>query len=792
MAGWKRWAALGAVVVAAGSLVAVRWSSAPPRADAAVVALSPFAVPGRGADVPFTEQEAENAATNGTILAPDRHRGSLQSEASGRRAVTLDAVGEYVEFTLTEPANALSFRYSVPDGYDEASLDVVAGDDVTRVPVTSRYSWFYGEYPFTNTPGERPQHFYDEARTLLDRSYPAGAKVRLRVADDAWSPSFTIDLADFEQVSDPAAAPANALDVVADFGADPTGSTDATAKIQAAVDAGRAGRRPVFVPKGRFLLYGHITADEVTVQGAGPWYSVLGGRDPVDRRRAAGLVGDHGLTVKDLAIIGDVTERDNAAPVSAFEGRLAESTLTNVWLQHTKAGVWVNGPTKNFVLRDSRILDQTADGVNFHRGVTGSRVENTFVRNTGDDGLAMWSDGVANRGNSFVRNTVVAPVLANNIAVYGGSDMTISDNVVADTVTNGGGLHVANRFDGVGGKTAVSGTFTLARNTLIRAGNADSTWTFGIGALWFDGLNAPLTGAALTVTATDIVDSSYAALQTVEGAVSGLSLTDVAIIGTGTYALQLQATGSAVFRNVTATGIAQPAPIYRCPATAFPITDAGGNSGWQTGTPACGAWPPPQWREGFSAPPRAAATPGATSAPATPSAPGGAAQASGPSAPARPSATKSAKPIKNAARLDKTTDYARGRKVTESGHADVYPGANVTDGDVTTYWESVNNRFPGTVTIDLGQARTLGRFVLRLPPQAEWNSRTQTLSLLGSTDGRSFGTLKAASKYTFTAKTGNRVTITANPRTARYLRVSISANSGWPAGQLSEVEAYGG
>ncbi|MEU4716425.1 hypothetical protein AB0F73_22625 [Micromonospora purpureochromogenes] len=97
----------------------------------------------------------------------------MPSEASGREAVTLDAVGEYVEFTLTAPANAVTFRYSLPDSAAgtgrDASLDLRANGSLVRaVPVTSRYGWFYGGYPFNNNPGDtNPHHFYDETRTMF-------------------------------------------------------------------------------------------------------------------------------------------------------------------------------------------------------------------------------------------------------------------------------------------------------------------------------------------------------------------------------------------------------------------------------------------------------------------------------------------------------------------------------------------------------------------------------------------------------------------------------------------------
>src|SRR6478609_5251895 len=287
-------------------------------ATAAPLSLSPVGVPGRGATVPFVEQEAEDAATNGTLIGPNRLYGSLPSEASGRQAVTLDAVGEYVEFTLTAPANAMSFRYSLPDNAAgtgrDASIDVrVNGASPKAVPVTSKYGWYYGGYPFNNNPGDtNPHHFYDEARTMFGSTLPAGTKVRLQVSSTAGSPSFTIDLADFEQVGAPVTKPSGALDVVSDFGADPTGAADSTAKIQAAVDAGRTQGREVYIPQGTFKVQDHIVVDKVTLRGAGPWYSVLTGRHPTDRGKAVGVYGKYSaqggssnVTLKDFAIIGD-------------------------------------------------------------------------------------------------------------------------------------------------------------------------------------------------------------------------------------------------------------------------------------------------------------------------------------------------------------------------------------------------------------------------------------------------------------------------------------------------------
>jgi hypothetical protein len=253
------------------------------------------------------------------------------------------------------------------------------------------------------------------------------------------------------------------------------------------------------------------------------------------------------------------------------------------------------------------------------------------------------------------------------------------------------------------------------------------------------------------VTATDIIDSSYAAIQVVEGTISGLTFSDVVIAGTGTYALQLQAPGAATFDHVTATGIAQPTPIYRCPTTAFPISQGTGNAGWSTEIPACGAWPDPQWRDGFTAPARTPPAPSPSSSPTV------APTVALPPATTKPTGTTKTKTTAPKP-VNTTTNVARGRSVRESGHTQVYAGSNVTDGSATSYWE-------GPV---------------------------QTLTVAGSADGRTYTTLVGSGRYTFDAAKANRVTLRFARTEKRYLKVSITANAGWPAGQLSEVEAYGG
>ncbi|MEV4556526.1 discoidin domain-containing protein [Kitasatospora sp. NPDC049285] len=132
------------------------------------------------------------------------------------------------------------------------------------------------------------------------------------------------------------------------------------------------------------------------------------------------------------------------------------------------------------------------------------------------------------------------------------------------------------------------------------------------------------------------------------------------------------------------------------------------------------------------------------------------------------------------------------KPTSESGHTQVYGSGNAVDGDPNSYWESVNNAFPQWLQTDLGAALGVRRIVLSVPPATAWGARTQTVAVQGSTDGGTFTQLLAAAGYLFDPATGNTATLTL-PATAsaRYLRLVFTANTGWPAGQVAELQVYG-
>jgi hypothetical protein len=113
------------------------------------------------------------------------------------------------------------------------------------------------------------------------------------------------------------------------------------------------------------------------------------------------------------------------------------------------------------------------------------------------------------------------------------------------------------------------------------------------------------------------------------------------------------------------------------------------------------------------------------------------------------------------------------------------------DGNTSTYWESTDNAFPQWFQVDLGASQSVSRIVMDLPPSTAWATRSQTIQIQGSTDGTNYTTLAGSASYTFNPSTGNTVTVTFSAASVRYVKLTFTANTGWPAGQLSELQVFG-
>ena len=634
-----RWTALttgGVLAAGTFALVATTGSAAyaaAPGPDVTRAAIAPALTAGRGADVPFVEQEAENAVTDGTIIGPSTQAYTLPAEASGRSAVSL-APGQYVQFTLPAAANAINVRYSIPDapagGGITAPLDVqVNGKYHRTMTLTSQYSWLYGQYPYDNDPTEgdniptdyavecqcvpadtvpepvfaapwRPQHFYAEQRLLLGRTFPAGSTVRLVAPPGTDAALTTIDLMDSQLVAPPRFVP-RAVNVLL-FGADPTGRRDSAGALNAAIAFAQKVHLPVYVPPGTYSVSQHIIVNNVTIEGAGSWYTIFKGHQvtlssPAPDGSIHTGVGFYGLPasaggstnvhLSDFAIEGDVRERIDTDQVNGIGGAFSNSSITGLYIQHTKAGIWLDGPMTNLTISGNMIVDQLADGINFHTGVTNSTASDNFIRNTGDDGMAMWSEVTADSHDTFDHNTIQTPVIANGIALYGGSDDTVSDNLIADPIREGSGIQLGSRFNAV----PFSGSDWITNNTTVRAGTFELNWQIGLGAIWIYALQGSI-NADIEVVGDNFLDNTYDAMMVVSDYsvkdlydITNVHFRDIEVDGAGTDVFDARSAGTATFQNVDARnvgwwGVNNCGSFNFLPAgSEFTLTDLGGNDG---------------------------------------------------------------------------------------------------------------------------------------------------------------------------------------------------------------------
>jgi hypothetical protein len=135
-------------------------------------------------------------------------------------------------------------------------------------------------------------------------------------------------------------------------------------------------------------------------------------------------------------------------------------------------------------------------------------------------------------------------------------------------------------------------------------------------------------------------------------------------------------------------------------------------------------------------------------------------------------------------------NLALNKPVSENNHTQYFFSKNINDANINSYWEGAVNSYPDLLTVDLGAASNITSIVIKLNPKLIWEERTQTIEVLGSTDGTTFTTLVAAAIYTFDPETNkNIVTIPVTANT-RYLRLTFTTNSGATGGQVAELEVY--
>ena len=458
-----------------------------------------------GAKMPYTTHEAENATIeNGATIQQSTDMESTAVEATNQTYVELPKKDAAVTFNVTEPANALNVRYTIPDGAS-GQLDVqVNGSSVGNLDLSSHSAWQYlkGDHEYDQVvDGSSARFRFDETRLLLkDIQLKSGDKISLVKKKDDNVP-YGIDFIELEQAPAPVAQGENSISIV-DKGASANDDSDDTAALLAAVEEAKASGKSVYIPEGRFNFdkQVNIEADNLKISGAGVWHTQL--HFTSDKRYGGGIVFGHnsnGIELSNLYMDSNLTSRYNEdAQYKAISGTLGkDSKIHDIWVQHFEVGMWIGDYdqtgnmkyTDGLVIENARIRNNLADGINFAQGTKNSTVKNSNIRGNGDDGLAIWSsisDGTnaaAEENNKFLNNTIESGWRAAGIGIFGGKGHEISGNLIKD-VFAGAGIRVNTVFAGHNFDLNDSG-IKIHDNTILRSGTTNDLYKLHRGAIDF-------------------------------------------------------------------------------------------------------------------------------------------------------------------------------------------------------------------------------------------------------------------------------------------------------------------
>ncbi|MET1072434.1 MAG: discoidin domain-containing protein [Umezawaea sp.] len=478
----------------------------------------PFFV-GRGANMPYDMLEAEDAAVGGgaAVVGPNRKIGDLAGEASGRKAVTLNSTGSYVEFTTKASTNTLVTRFSIPDSAGGGGIDATINVYVDGVfhkalPLTSKYAWLYGDEAGPgNSPGGEARHVYDEASTMLNSTVPAGHKIRLQ-KDAANTTNYAIDFINTEQVTAIANPDPAKYTVPTGFGHQDV--QNALDKVRMDTTGTLIG---VYLPAGvyqtasKFQVYGKA----VKVVGAGPWFTRFQAPSTQDNTDIGfrAEASANGSTFSGFAYLGNYTSRiDGPGKVFDF-ANVANMEIDNIWVEHMICLYW--GANTDFVtIKNSRIRDLFADGVNMTNGSTNNHVVNNDARATGDDSFALFSaidaGGADEKDNLYENLSTTLTWRAAGLAVYGGYANTFRNIYIADTLVYAGitisSLDFGYPMNGFGADPPTK----FENISIVRAGG--HFWkgqTFP--AIWIFSASKVFQG--IRISDVDIVDPTYSGVM---------------------------------------------------------------------------------------------------------------------------------------------------------------------------------------------------------------------------------------------------------------------------------------
>lgn len=434
-----------------------------------------------GAKLGYTTYEAEQSELkNGVVknASSSEAERATAREASGQAYVDLPTNAS-VSFIAQADANAVTIRYTVPDG-ESGKVEVKVNNTVIgTLDLSSKSNWQYlDNYTYhsnddikvhdTPAPDRLARFQFDEVSQLFkDAHINKGDTVTITNLD---STPVGIDLVDLEKAPDAIRQPENSVSITdVNFGAIANdGSDDYQAFVKAVEAAKNTEHKTVYIPEGQFDFSRPISLyvpDGIKITGAGQWHTKLHFLNTEaakydDKGYASGgggitfEPGSKDIDLGNLSMDSNLNSRhDEKANYKGISGTLGTgSSIHDIKIEHFEAGVWIGDYSKNkplnytdgLTISNATIRNNFADGVNFAQGTSNSTVINSNIRGNGDDGLATWSSHHENtnahvaENNHFLNNTVELGWRAAGIGIFGGKGHEVANNLIKDNANWGG------------------------------------------------------------------------------------------------------------------------------------------------------------------------------------------------------------------------------------------------------------------------------------------------------------------------------------------------------------------
>ena len=416
-----------------------------------------------GANKNYLRYEAVDGQLKDAEIVNNRTFDTLAYEASDNSFVKVKNGGS-VTFTAKEGADGLTMRYSIPDGEKGDVTIYVNGEPLRTFHLDSSSAYQYVDgsnvYDTKATDHSHARFSFDEVHGFFGKHVNPGDTVTI----ENNGVELALDFVELENVPAPIPQPENSISITdSEYGA--VDGQDSTVAFEKALKAAIEQKKTLYIPVGEFKINKkiHLTADGLTVTGAGMWYSKL--NFTTNAQGQGGFEVGHDsnrLTFSNFAMTSALTSRydhlDEKAQYKAFAGSFGkDSRIDNMWIEHFECGAWIGDYasasdmryTDHLVIENSRIRNNLADGVNFTQGTRNSVVRNSNIRNNGDDSLATFSSSIHTNvyaeNNSFEHNTIELGWRAGGVGIFGGKNHKVTNNLIKDS-RGGAGIRVSTVF----------------------------------------------------------------------------------------------------------------------------------------------------------------------------------------------------------------------------------------------------------------------------------------------------------------------------------------------------------